>query len=240
MGALVRPPPPFLCSTCLQALLEQLLEDTTFQALQANLQPPAAGSANGSNGGAAGAVVAAAASPSPLVLAAYAGGGSGSTAAAAAAALADARAATAAAERCCLLNILILIYYHPRKQCTPDRFLSLASLFHATLFTRPSPRGGAAGGAEGEPTAAAMSVKLVSWAAGLRWHLWGWGWAGCFIPWCMLCAFALPCPAPSRFWLALIQLVLSIPASGHRAAARDARRGQSAGGAGSAAGWWEG
>ncbi|PSC72509.1 exostosin-like glycosyltransferase isoform B [Micractinium conductrix] len=146
----------------LQALLEQLLEDTTFQALQANLQPPAAGSANGSNGGAAGAVVAAAASPSPLVLAAYAGGGSGSTAAAAAAALADARAATAAAERCCLLNILILIYYHPRKQCTPDRFLSLASLFHATLFTRPSPRGGAAGGAEGEPTAAAMSVKLAT------------------------------------------------------------------------------
>lgn len=40
-------------------------------------------------------------------------------------------------ERNILLNILILMYFHPRKQCTPERFLELARLFRACLYSVP-------------------------------------------------------------------------------------------------------
>ncbi len=143
----------------LSKLLEQSLEDTTFQALKSNLEPAPAGDSSTPSqaaitfGGFGG--------PAP-------GGAAngGATAAAVAAALAEATTLGGAAERCSLLSILILIYYHPRKQCTPDRFLSLAKLFHATLFARGARRAPAAGSMaaalEGEPSPAQMSVKLVS------------------------------------------------------------------------------
>ena len=111
-------------------LLAQQLEEATFQALQANLEPPA-----GCGGGDAGARY-----HQPDVAAE--------------------RERAMASERCTLLNILLLIYYHPRKQCAPDRFLSLARLFHTRLFTTA---GGAAAVADGgeEPTQAQLSIKLV-------------------------------------------------------------------------------
>lgn len=147
-------------------LLEQSLEDSTFQALQSNLEPAAAGA--GSSAPSQAAIRIAGFGGSML------GGGAASSggAAAAAAAVAEARALGAAAERCSLLSILILIYYHPRKQCTPDRFLSLAKLFHATLLARGAPRAPAAAptaaGPEGEPSPAQLSVKLVSWVGEAR------------------------------------------------------------------------
>lgn len=158
---------------CLSRLLEESLEDSTFQALQANLQGGDSGSTAGAaglalpGGSSAGALAPSPVAPQSLALAAFtggrAGGGAGG-AAAAAAALAEGRALAAALERCSLLNILTLIYYHPRKQCTPDRFLSLAKLFHSHLFTRALPRaaGAANGGEGGEPSPAQLSVKLVS------------------------------------------------------------------------------
>ncbi|KAL4443613.1 hypothetical protein ABPG75_011350 [Micractinium tetrahymenae] len=154
-------------------LLEQSLEDTTFQALRANLEPaPAGGAGTGTSAGAA--IGSSGTAQTAIMIGGFggstpggAGGGGGGAAASAAASLAEARALGAAAERCSLLSILILIYYHPRKQCTPDRFLSLARLFHATLFSRAAPR--AAGGGlvavaapEGEPSPAQMSVKLAT------------------------------------------------------------------------------
>ena len=45
----------------------------------------------------------------------------------------------AALERNVLLSILGLIYFHPRKQCTQERFLELAHLFHSRLFAMPPP-----------------------------------------------------------------------------------------------------
>jgi hypothetical protein len=143
----------------LARLLEQNLEDTTFQALQASLQPAPAGT------GAGGLTLLPSAAASTLANGVFSGGsarGGGNDAAAAAAAMAgiaDARAKAAEEERCSLLNILLLIYYHPRKQCTPDRFLSLAGLFHTRLFTRALPR--SAAGGSGEPSPAQMSIKLV-------------------------------------------------------------------------------
>lgn len=38
-------------------------------------------------------------------------------------------------ERCALLNIMLLIYYHPRKLCTPSRFVEFAKLFQQNLFS---------------------------------------------------------------------------------------------------------
>lgn len=139
-------------------LLEQSLEDTAFQALQSNLEPaPTDGAATA--GGSANRQTA-------ITLGAFGGGAPGWGAAATAAALAEAKALGTAAECCSLLSILILIYYHPRKQCTPDRFLSLAKLFHASLLARGAPRAPASGPAaaaqEGDPSPAQMSVKLVS------------------------------------------------------------------------------
>ncbi len=46
----------------------------------------------------------------------------------------------AALERNILLSILSLIYFYPRKQCTQQRFLELARLFHAHLFAIPLPQ----------------------------------------------------------------------------------------------------
>lgn len=40
-----------------------------------------------------------------------------------------------AVERNVLIIILAVIYYHPRKQCTPERFVELASTFHSGLFS---------------------------------------------------------------------------------------------------------
>ena len=165
---------------CLSRLLEESLEDSTFQALQANLQggSDGSGSTPGAAGGStAGALAPVAVAPQSLALAAFAGGRGGGGAqhgaAAAAAALAEGRAQAAALERCSLLNILTLIYYHPRQQCTPDRFLSLAKLFHSHLFTRALTRpGGAANGGEGgEPSPAQLSIKLVSGGGG-AWPAW--------------------------------------------------------------------
>ena len=150
----------------LSSLLGANLEDATFQALRANLEAAAL------VGGPA-AAAAASAALAPVAIAAFGGAGGGS-AGAVAAAVADAKANAAAVERCSLLHILILIYYHPRKQCTPDRFLSLAKLFHARLFTRtPLPRaagGGAlaAGAAAGELSPAQLSIKLVRHWLALR------------------------------------------------------------------------
>ncbi len=52
-----------------------------------------------------------------------------------------------------------------RKQCTPDRFLALARLFHTHLFSVPLPRqqgaGAGAGGSEEEPAPARLALKLV-------------------------------------------------------------------------------
>jgi hypothetical protein len=45
----------------------------------------------------------------------------------------------AALERNVLLSILSLIYFYPRKQCTQQRFLELAKLFHTHLFAIPLP-----------------------------------------------------------------------------------------------------
>ncbi|PRW56624.1 Nucleoporin NUP188 like isoform B [Chlorella sorokiniana] len=151
---------------CLSRLLAESLEDSTFQALQANLQgsdsPAGAAGLALPAAASAGALAPAAVAPQSLALAAFPGGTGG--AAAASAALAEGRALAAAQERCSLLNILALIYYHPRKQCTPDRFLSLAKLFHSHLFTRALPRaGGAANGGEGgEPSPAQLSIKLAT------------------------------------------------------------------------------
>lgn len=160
----------------LQQLLGQALEDTTFQALQTNLEADGvlAGGAGASSAGTSGTSTPGALLPSnvsgtvaapPLAIAAFSAGGSGggNGAAAAAAALSDGRLQATATERCSLLIILTLIYYHPRKQCTPDRFLSLAKLFHARLFTRTLPRsgGGAGGTSGGEPSPAQLSIKLV-------------------------------------------------------------------------------
>lgn len=158
---------------CLSRLLEASLEDSTFQALQANLQGGDSGSAAGAAGlalpagsvGSAPAPSAAVAQQSLALapLGAAQRGGAAGGAAAAAAALAEGRMQAAAMERCSLLNILTLIYYHPRKQCTPERFLSLAKLFHSHLFTRALPRAGGAGsgGEGGEPAPAQLSIKLV-------------------------------------------------------------------------------
>jgi hypothetical protein len=38
-------------------------------------------------------------------------------------------------ERSSIITLLMILYYHPRKQCTADRFLLLASTFRKHLFT---------------------------------------------------------------------------------------------------------
>lgn len=40
-------------------------------------------------------------------------------------------------ERNTMLTILQIIYFHPRKRCSPDRYLELAKCFHSYLFTYP-------------------------------------------------------------------------------------------------------
>lgn len=202
----------------LQQLLEAGAEEAAFQALQANLEAdaaPAGASAAGTpgslvpiTGGANGA----------LAIAAF---GSGAGGGGAAAALGDGRAQAAAAERCSLLNVLILIYYHPRKQCTPDRFLSLAKLFHARLFTRALPRAGgaAAGGLPAEPSPAQLSIKLVRSCVGWLASLGGWPCRppkGDLKP-----SFSLPLP-PSRTQLS--PRPHPPCTAGHAAAAGDAGR----------------
>jgi nuclear pore complex protein Nup188 len=159
----------------LSAMLAAGLEDAAFSALRANLE----------GGGHTAAAAAAAATPTTLSLAGMArlglspltgaalgglaaGARQGGALGAHAAALAEARASAEADERCCLLHILMLIYYHPRKQCPPERFISLAKLLHARLFSRaasPYASPGGDGGAELSP--AQLSVKLVSaWGGG--------------------------------------------------------------------------
>lgn len=64
-----------------------------------------------------------------------------------------------APERNVMLTILMLIYFHPRKQCTPVRFLELARLFHTRLFTQPQYLDW--GRAKGVAQPALLSVKLV-------------------------------------------------------------------------------
>jgi hypothetical protein len=158
----------------LASLLDANLEDTTFTSLQANLHALAGAATNTAR---------AAAAPLPISLGALSmatlagrgAGGQGGSAAAATVALAEAVLHAATVERCSLLHILILIYYHPRKQCTPDRFLSLARLFHSCLFSRTQmPRGASAGAAAGggELSPAQLSVKLVTAAAAaVWWHM---------------------------------------------------------------------
>ena len=53
------------------------------------------------------------------------------------AAVKDLEEQAASSERNVLLTILELLYFHPRKQCTPDRFLELARLFNTYLFIPP-------------------------------------------------------------------------------------------------------
>ncbi|KAI3428139.1 hypothetical protein D9Q98_006522 [Chlorella vulgaris] len=148
----------------LASLLDANLEDTIFTSLQANLHALAGAATNTAR---------VAAAPLPISLGALSmatlagrgAGGQGGSAAAATVALAEAVLHAATVERCSLLHILILIYYHPRKQCTPDRFLSLARLFHSCLFSRTQmPRGASAGAAAGggELSPAQLSVKLAT------------------------------------------------------------------------------
>lgn len=62
-----------------------------------------------------------------------------------------------ALERNVLLTILALIYFHPRKQCTCERFLGLARVFHARLFLMP-PQDPAP---DGSRSPASLTVHLV-------------------------------------------------------------------------------
>lgn len=70
----------------------------------------------------------------------------------------------AALERNVMLSILGLIYFHPRKQCTPERFLELARLFHVGLFRLPLGDGvtGTMGSSSAGTSPSHLSVKLVS------------------------------------------------------------------------------
>jgi hypothetical protein len=49
--------------------------------------------------------------------------------------------ASAAMERNVLIIILAIIYYHPRKQCTPERFVELARTFNSGLFSEEAASG---------------------------------------------------------------------------------------------------
>jgi hypothetical protein len=62
-----------------------------------------------------------------------------SSAAAASAAVQDLQEEAAASERNVLMTILALIYFHPRKQCTPQRFLELARSLRQHVFSLPLP-----------------------------------------------------------------------------------------------------
>ena len=68
-----------------------------------------------------------------------------------------------AEERNVLLKTLMLLYYHPRKQCTPQRFLELARLFNTRLFSAPRATAEWKGGAAGAPAPAFLSLKWVRW-----------------------------------------------------------------------------
>lgn len=232
------------------------LEDAAFSALRANLE----------GGGHTAAAAAAAATPTTLSLAGMArlglspltgaalgglaaGARQGGALGAHAAALAEARASAEADERCCLLHILMLIYYHPRKQCPPERFISLAKLLHARLFSRAaSPHVSPSGNGSAELSPAQLSVKLVS-AMG-----WGGGRAGgkgakerpparC---WCARCSTFRSSfrdmRARTYVWLSPATScppqphpVHPHPRTGHPAAAGDAGRGSGSGGAGGGA-----
>lgn len=72
-----------------------------------------------------------------------------------------------ATEQNIMLTILALLYFHPRKQCTPERFLNLAQLFNSRLFSMYAVPPGAFGQEISNTTAfdkhpAALTTKLAN------------------------------------------------------------------------------